>query len=432
MTGSMDRSSQVSLSMNIIIRCARSPVALALALTLAGTSAIAFGIVGLGRAEGFGNGQFDMRILYVAGRCLGQGLSAYDPVSLADCGHEWPDLPFEAYAYPPQMATLEIALSLLSFSWARVLVTAINFACIIGLIVLCAMPPKVETDLGVPGPAPEARWLISALILGNPFTTHVLWMGQTTLIAAATVAGGWVLIRREYVWLGGMLIGIATIKPQISILVVVWLLLERRWKALIIGAAFALMMSLPEVLASGPIGAFADWLSAIGRYQMNHLNFLGFIHLFGLQNFLATIGLSLPSLTAVGLLATMILWWFRRRIPDPDILPLLMGLSLLFNLSHDYDLAALVVLFPAFWRHLRGREFEAIVAAVVMLALFLPQRLFWSPSRPTVVLSVGVQDALLVQYRVLIVVGLVIWLLVLDFRQSSDLHSVGGRALRAR
>jgi hypothetical protein len=301
-----------------------------------------------------------------------------------------------------------------------------------GLAALCATPPKFETDLGVSDPGPGARWLIPALILGNPFTAHVLWFGQTSLIATASLAGGWVWARRGNAWLGGALIAIGTIKPQLAILVILWLVFERRWKVLAIAAAVALLMSLPQILVIGPIGALTEWLAAIGRYQQYHFNELGYIHLFGLQNFLAIIGFEVPPLLPIGVAAMAVLWWLRKRIEDPDILPLLIGLTLLFGISHDYDLSALALLLPAFWRHLRGKKVRAFAAVSLMLVLFSPQRLFWAPPRPDVVLSAPLQDAILVQYKVLIVLVFVIWLFMLALRQSSELRYVGGEPLRAR
>jgi hypothetical protein len=412
--------------MNLLARCVNSPAAWVLALILAGASAIAFGIVGIGR-EGFAHGQSDMHTFFIGGYCLRQGLNPY--VFFDSCRQGWPD--YSAYFLPPQAALLSISLSYLPFSLARVLIVTINLACIIGLAAL-TMPPKFETDLGVPDPAPSAHWLIPALILGNPFTAHVLWFGQTSLIATASLAAGWVWARRGNAWSGGVLIAIGTIKPQLAVLVILWLVFEQRWKVLTIAAAVALLMSLPQILVIGPIGALTEWLAAIGRYQTYHFNELGYIHLFGLQNFFAVIGFKVPPLLPIGVVAMAVLWWLRKRIEDPDILPLLIGLTLLFGISHDYDLSALVLLLPAFWRHLRDRKVQAFAAVSLMLVLFLPQRLFWAPPRPDVVLSAPLQDALLVQYKVLVVLVFVIWLFMLALRQSSELRSVGGGLLRAR
>jgi hypothetical protein len=370
------------------------------ALILGSLSAIAFGIAGIGRP--FSDGQFDMSFLYVAGRCLRQGLSPYAPESFMVCSHGIPWLSDDPYAYPPQMGFLSITLSYLQLPWARVLITTVNLACIIGLAALCGSASKSETDIGVPDPAPEARWLIPALIVGNPFTAHILWMGQTTLIATSCLAAGWVGLRRGYVWLAGLLLGFGTIKPQIAAFVVFWLLLERRWKALTIAAAWILLLSSAEIAASGPIGAVTGWISAVSRYTQMWFNLLGNIHVFGVQNLLAGFGFDVPALFPVGLAAVVALWWFRRFIADRDILPLLIALSLLFVFSHDYDLSALAVMLPAFWRHLRGKEVPGLVGGVVLVLLFLPVRIL--------------HDSLFAQYRVLIVLGLVMWLLVLNVR----------------
>jgi hypothetical protein len=374
-------------------------------LGLASFCAFLFGIAGVGRPGGFSNGQFDMSFLYVAGRCLRQGLSPYEPWFFAACSLGLVPAPGnEIYAYPPQMGFLDILLSYLPFLWARAIVTSINLFCLIGLAALCGSAPKSMSDIGVPDPAPESRWLIPAIIIGNPFTAHVLWMGQTTLIATTCLVAGWIWARRGHLWLPGLLIGTSTIKPQITALVVLWLLLERRWKILAIGASWALLLSLPEILAIGPIEAFAGWISAMAKYAQVDVNLVGNKHVFGLGSFLKAFGFNTPPLflVLVGLASVMGIWSFRKLIDDRDILPLLVTLSLLFIFSHDYDLAALAVMLPAFWRHLRAKEVHAIVAVIALVLLFLPVRVF--------------QEGFFAQYRVLIVLALGIWLTILSLR----------------
>jgi hypothetical protein len=176
--------------MNFLVRLVNSRTVWVFILFAAGANAIAFGIIGIERGDGgFANGQIDMRYLYAAGRCLIERLSPYDQAAFAVCSEPWTDLGV-AYAYPPQTGPLGILLSRVPYWLAQFLMVGINLACVIGLAALCATPTKFKSDLGVS--APEARWLIPALILGNPFTAHVLWLGQTSLIAIATLAGGWV------------------------------------------------------------------------------------------------------------------------------------------------------------------------------------------------------------------------------------------------
>jgi hypothetical protein len=120
----------------------------------------------------------------------------------------------------------------------------------------------------------------------------------------------------------GCLIGTSTIKPQIAALVVLWLLLERRWKILAIGAAWGLFLSLPEILAIGPIEAFTGWVSAIGKYAQVDVNLVGNKHVFGLASFLKAFGFNTPPLflVLVGLASAMGIWSFRKFIDDKDIL----------------------------------------------------------------------------------------------------------------
>ncbi|RPH48396.1 MAG: DUF2029 domain-containing protein [Planctomycetota bacterium] len=394
--------------MSLLSRLTLMPVVWRLALAGAAVGAVAFGIVGVGRSLSFFDPKADMAYFYVAGTCLTHRTSPYDPASFAAANPGIEDMRNDAYFYPPQFGTIAWLLALLPFLAAKILFVVINVVVLLFLIALCARPPKVPTDLGVPDPAPEARWLIPAIILGNPFTAHVLWMGQTSLIAVGALAGGWVYAKRGQVWPGGLLIGLSTIKPQFALFACLWLLLEGRWKVLLIGTATALLLSAPTMIVCGPVGAFTEWLGSASRYHALAANAVGFRHVFSLQNFLAAMGLKLPTLFPVGVAAAAGLWWFRSRLVPSDVLALLVGVSLVFGFSHDYDLSALALLIPAFWTHLRGREKAALLAVGLMLLLFVPQRLFHS-----------LKNDLLLQFRFPVVLGLLGWLLALSLKRTS-------------
>jgi hypothetical protein len=381
-------------------------------------AAVTFGIVGVGRGGRFTDPGTDQAYFYVAGKCLLHGTSPYDPASYAVESKGFDDLRNDAYSYPPQFGSICLVLGALPFLAARIVMLGINIACLLLLIRLCAGPPKVPSDPGVPDPAPESRWLIPAIILGNPFTAHVLWMGQSSLIAIAAVTGGWVFAKRGRTWLGGLLIGLSTVKPQFAILPCLWLLLEGRWKVLLIGVATALILSVPAMIACGPLGAFRQWMGSVSHYSALEANSVGFRHVFSLQNFLAALGLRLPSLAPVGLVAALVLWGFRSRILPSDVLPILLCLSLIFGFAHDYDLTALVLLVPSFWRLLRGRENEALLAVGLMLVLFVPQRLFHAS-----------KNDLLLQFRFPVVLVLLGWLLTLTASRTPAAPGSGAVAV---
>ncbi len=397
---------------SLFTRLARSPVAWRGALAGSVLALLAFGIVGVGRHFRFTDRGPDTGYFYVAGKCLLHGRSPYDPRSFGAENHGFGDVRNEGFFYPPQFGALCVVLAALPYLGARIALVVLNLVFLLLLVRICAEPPRTPSDPGVADPAPEARWLIPAIILGNPFTSLVLWMGQTTLIAVAAVAAGWVLAHRGRTVAAGLLIGLSTVKPQCALLPCLWMLVEGRWKVLLIGAAAALVLSVPVMIVAGPFGAFAQWGAALGRYDRLQFNAVGFPALFSAQNFLASMGIPAPSLAPLGLAAAAALWALRSRVVPADVLSFLVGIPLVSGYSHDYDLSALALLVPAIWRHLRGREGPALVALGLMLLLFIPQRLF----EP-------LGSKLLLQFRYPLVLGLLGWLLAL---------SVGRAAVRAR
>jgi hypothetical protein len=82
-----------------------------------------------------------------------------------------------------------------------------------------------------------------------------------------------------------------------------------------------------------------------------------------------------PDLFVVGFVATLALWHYRRVFSERDLLGCLIGMALLFGYSHSYDLAALVVLIPVFWRHLRTRAPASLVALGLLFVISFPNSL---------------------------------------------------------
>ncbi len=76
---------------------------------------------------------------------------------------------------------------------------------------------------------------------------------------------------------------------------------------------------------------------------------------FGLRNVLYVAGIDVPLLLPAALLIVGWLWYSLRSVAEEDLLAILVGLALLFGFSHSYDIAALIPLVPAFWRHVHAR-----------------------------------------------------------------------------
>lgn len=347
-------------------------LALAALVALGLASLVLFGIVGKGRGDGPPN--FDGAVLYAAGRAWLAHENPYDHDALMRSVRDVPeiDLSVVYFFYPPQTAALCLPLGLLPYLPARLLWLSVNLGAIAAMVAYCLAAlrragPKQFDETGA--------WVLAAVVIGNPFATHVVWMGQTPLVAGAAVMGAWYFARERPV-LAGVCLGLATFKPQLCLLVLVWFLLERQWKIVLVAMLTAALMAAYPAAEEGPVGALRAWKGGIDQYKSLEFNVPGFQHNVGLQSLLEAAGLrDVPGFTVVGLALTGLLWYYRRHVREEDVLGLLMVLTFTFvGFSHDYDYVCLVPLWVSLW--LRGRERPAYGAAfaVLMLLLFFPQR----------------------------------------------------------
>jgi hypothetical protein len=152
-----------------------------------------------------------------------------------------------------------------------------------------------------------------------------------------------------------------------------------------------------------------EWLRAVGRYGGHEYNAVGTRMLFNLRSLLYAAGVRVPDLFALGFVATGALWWLRRRLTERDVLGLLLGAALLFGYAHSYDLAALVVLIPLFWRHLHARPTGSLVALGLLVAIAFPNSMLER-----------FRSDLLLHARVALVAGALGWLAALSAAAAED------------
>ncbi len=377
---------------------------------------VALGLFGAGHG-GLAQTNLDMRFLYLAGLYWREGLNAYVP------GSVHPADPWLAeavarydFAYPPQIAPLCMLLAAWSPVGARALMTGLNLAAALGLAALslrCARDPGRRSRAGL---GDAAWWAIPALVLGNPSTAFVIWAGQTTLIVILALMLGWRLARRDRWLIGGLLLAIATIKPQVSALPMLWLVLERRWRVLAAAALGVAALAAVPLLISGPVQLMSDWSAAAWRYSAGSYNTLGSRMVFGLRNLLFVAGVDAPVLLPLALLILGWFWWSRASVVDDDVLPILVGMSLLFGFAHGYDIAALIPLIPAFWRHVHERAAASVLALGLMLIVTLPNSLLEPYVSP-----------LLLHLRVLALCVAVGWLMAMSLRRGTAGIGLGAR-----
>ncbi len=357
------------------LAAAPRPPLWSLAVLAAALAALAaFGVLGLGRAGGLASSNFDMRYLHLAGQMWSAGDSPYDGAAFTALAVERFGLEAGAFAYPPQSAPLAMALGALDFRGAQWLMTALNLAAL-GALAWLAL--KLAPALAPPSRAHSAtRAVTLAILLGNPFASHVVWMGQTSLLAAAAALGAWRCARVNSMAWSGVLLGLATLKPQLASLMVLWFLLERRWLALAIGAATAAACALWPMLSVGFEATWLGWRGALDQYQRDSVAATGFRHVFGLRSTLYGLGVDTTLFAWTAPLAVFALHRVRSRLAPDDPAPLLFAIGALALYAHDYDLAASVVLCAPLAERALGRVPLQLGLLVLAGVLFFPQRIW--------------------------------------------------------
>jgi hypothetical protein len=385
---------------------------LSLLIVIAISSLAAFGIFGIGRDGVF---NFDGQVLYAAGRAWIQGANPYDHVALSHAVAATPamDVSQVQFFYPPQASAICIILGLFPYPIAREIWLLVNLLAVATVVILTCLITRNETPTRwVPGAC-----LLSAVIIGNPFTAHVLWMGQTSLVAfAATFAAWWFAGRTR--WLAaGVCLGLASYKPQICMLVIFWMLLDRNWRVLITAGVSASVLALYPMVTQGPIAALLRWHEGIGAGYALESNLPSFPHKVGLESlfFAAGVPLSNTVLLCTSILITIGLWCFRTRFHYTDVLSLLMAATFTFSgYLHDYDYVALTPLFISLWRLAPPSPLAIAGGSTLIALLFVPQRLMHVFASP-----------LMEQWRTILVVALACMIIRLSFSRSPG-HGLHG------
>jgi hypothetical protein len=364
-----------------ILRTRRvSSVIIPLILLLLGMLALtAFGFLGVGREGSFA---FDMPYLYVAGEMWKDHLSPYELDDFRLHMASLADVESERYAYPPNSTVLALVLSIGSLDSAKFLMGALNVTAILFLafFIYYGARRSERDDAAKHGDSTLLTNLLvaSAVVIGNPFAAHVVWMGQTTLISAACLLGSWLLADRRKDLLAGVILGVAAFKPQLAFLVGIWFLLDRRWLLLSSATVTTIVLSSLPIVTAGLDGSWFAWLRSIGEYQSSPHNVVSSEHVFGVRSLLASMGVDSPSLMPLALIFTFLLYLNRQDYDNVWIVAAVLLISLLFIFSHDYDLApAMIIAYPILKTSADRRSLFAGVVALAFV-IMVPQRLWES------------------------------------------------------
>ncbi|MEH1787519.1 MAG: glycosyltransferase family 87 protein [Nostoc sp.] len=327
-------------------------------------------------------GFYDFSYFYIAGKCWLNHQSPYNLYTYTNTFNSVKEVSsiyrHDPFAYPPQIAAFCVLLALLDFSSARIIVIALNLIAA-GLLAILAV--KLVTDAEKPRPASSmstTKWLLPSLILAYHSTGILVWMGQITLMIGASMVGAWYFtINRKKFLLGGLLLGLSTMKPQYLILPVLWLFLERQWKTLIVASivSFALAVFGLLMLSNSPIYSIQEWLQAFSEYQTRR-NAMGGDQVMGLPSALTDVGLNIPGLSVliIGIaVITIVLWFNRSKFGADDIFGILLSMQFSLTYSKFLEIPLLVPLLSGLWLHIAHRKKLWVIAIVGLIILCFPR-----------------------------------------------------------
>lgn len=283
----------------------------------------------------------DFISFWTTGRMLAQGGAVYDAAAhiAAQRAFFASAEGYTAFFYPPSFLPLCWPLGLAEYFPALALWLLASGAA----YVLALRPWWRAARPGAP------IWL---LVAAFPAVPIVITHGQTAFLVAGLLGlGAWLVPTRAV--LAGVLLGLATIKPQFGLLLPLALLLTRQWTVIAAAVVTALALAGLAALAFGP-GVWSDWLVASARarsaMEAGAVPFGKMVTPFAAARLLgAPVGFAYAVQATVALgVAGALAALCRRRAWSPALAAaMLAGAPLVTPFALDYDMVLLA--FPLLW-----------------------------------------------------------------------------------
>jgi hypothetical protein len=290
----------------------------------------------------------DFISFWTSGRMLHEGANVYDTAAHVAAQREFHAIPGEytAFFYPPNFLPFVWPLGLLTYFPALGLWLTVT-----GAAFLTAVRAWFR-ELGLKGPA-------LVLVAAFPPVFVTLTHGQTSFLVAALLGGGLLLVERRP-WLAGVLIGLATIKPQFGLLVPIALLASGQWRTIASAGLTALVLAGCSALVFGP-QVWADWL-AITRTASTatadgNIGFAKMVSVFAGLSLIgvpAAAAMLVQGAVSLALAAAVMVAGWRRAVTPGLAALLLAGAPLATPFVLDYDMV--LTAFPLAWLFARGRD----------------------------------------------------------------------------
>ena len=214
----------------------------------------------------------DAEQFYTAGRCWLAGDTSYNSTTWAQV---WPEVNSvdtdvdgrrskTGLVYPPTLAIVASPLSIFSIESFRWLFFILNIA---GWLAICAFVFWIATDIFGFSRSDPLVWSCLGLAgLSSQALSFSLKLGQMGLISlsiALCVVWAW---KSGRPWIAALLIPVATIKPQVSLLLLVYLLVGGGVRVALLGGSITLAF-VAALLVRSPGGIFTAFESVLFEYD---------------------------------------------------------------------------------------------------------------------------------------------------------------------
>jgi hypothetical protein len=285
----------------------------------------------------------DLRIYFDTAERLRQGLPLYDArYSFADRGSD-----FELqYLYPPALAALLAPLVPLS---ADVVFLIWQAGIVASLVAAALMLARFIRTLNPVKPSPEASLLFLLLALWPPTLDGILW-GQVNAYILVLLIGVVYATARSALRSAGFLLGIAIAIKATPAILVIPLLVNKQWRALLWTALGIMTAHLPLCLYPHGLQAVPDFIRTTGEIAVGDVVNDPFYD-YSLRR-VVTFFVDVPSVVFTGLAAVVsvaylavVAAYVRASLNSNDHAGPLRGLELLLGIP------VMIIISPLVWNH---------------------------------------------------------------------------------
>ena len=407
----MGTQSRTSSGTNPVVRFGLIGLMLAVGLAFL----LATSVFGIGRGGVFGS--HDFTYFTSAGEAWLDGESPYDLDSLnAAADRYYEGTPRDGQVkvesvlfYPPQFFPLAALSGGLPFDASRFGVAAITVISAFAIGWVCLWCYRRDGGAAITLLGSLAMGLAVAQTIGNPFVSHNIWMGQTSVLAAALMLCGFALCCRGWARIGKAVIALGCFKPTLAVAIVPLVLIRWPKQTLIVMPIVGLATAAYPLLTQGPIQHTMDWLAAVSTYRDFEPNQPDFQHYFGVQSLIRSLGVPAPKLIPVAAIAALAVIVFRKRLNDCEQAAFMICIPIVLFQGHDYDLIVLAPAIALLAARL-SRSFIGLgLLSAGVLALFMPLRMVLDLEGPPVV----------ARYREIVTVIMLTTLLITTLTRSA-------------